>query len=218
MRRNLADSIKKLNQANRLLAGEKQVKQATAGARVRVELYGELHSQLYDDSVQLAQKIESMPSAQVSGAQLSQIALATCYIKRSANWFFRVRDHRLIQIEDLQLYMEELVEIAEYSGLNIALNCRADGSLTTRRAALVYRFFYRVVEAVIAASRSTLLVQIVADGAALAVNLMPSGGRLAFVVDGKTAAEITRLGGHYALSDLDDAFGITLQFNGEVSS
>lgn len=216
LRKNLQNNVEQLQKVRQLLNKEQQIKQATASSQVRLELYKALNFQLYQDSVQLADVIKALPDNNVNTVTLANIALKGCYIKRSANWFFRKQDQRYTQVEDLQLYLEELVEIAEYANINIAIMRRATMRLTTVQAALIYKFFYQIVHQLIAEKRTTLLVQIVTQANAVMTHFMPSGGAFVCEIDTQLKRDINRLGGIYKVTDLGDVIGISLSFGGEV--
>ncbi len=212
LRQNLSLNIKKLQNIRQLLTRQKQIKQAAATAKVKVNLYNNLQRQIQQDVERLNDYINRLRGAQIAPHEIAVIALDSCYLKRCANWFFRERTHPTIAIEDLQLYMEELSEIAHFSAIDVLIVQRADNDIPTVHGSLIYKFFYRVLLALREHKRKTLLVQIVSNPSEITVNFMPSGGALSLSIDQELKESIKCANATYIEKDLDDAFGISLHF------
>ncbi len=214
LRQKLSSSIAKLQRIRQLLSKQKQIKQAAATAQVKVEVYANLQRQVYRDVQALQRAIDQLKGPYIDRTELALIALKSCYLKRSTNWFFREYDQATIAVKDLQLYLEELAEIANYSAIKVLISQRGDSTLATRRGTLIYKFFYSVLLALRAQQRHTLLVQIVNDNPVTVVNFMPAGGALQIEIDRQLKRELHSAGGCYDSTDLADAFSLSLRFAG----
>jgi len=108
--------------------------------------------------------------------------------------------------------MDELIEIAGYAGVKIAITNEIKTGISARQATLLYDFFYNAIDRTIPNGNSIIVRAAQENGAITLRLLLPPN--LSFDVTENLIRAINRAGGTFSVKDLDDAVGIELSFGG----
>jgi len=204
-------SMERLAAANEILAGEEEIRGSLASSQAREALFSELEEEIREKSEQLSALLHNIPEDEEKRkSYMARVAMLVCYIKRRCNLFFLERGESEIAEAEFAVYMDELAEFAQLSGIKCLITCKIVGSVALRRATIMYDLFYSVLERMLESGDSVILVQITDEHA---IKLMPSGEMMDFAPQGSLANEIIAADGAIAVKDLEHATGIQLTFS-----
>ena len=138
------------------------------------------------------------------------LSLLLCYVKRRSNLFFREREVDTIPFYELAVYLDELAEIAGYADVKIILTSEIKKPISVRKAKLFYHFFYSAIDWVANGLYPRIIAHLRAENGSISMRLLPSADARTFTPDTELSSAIAVEGGAFALTDYDDAFGISL--------
>ncbi len=213
LHKDIEESIKKLEAANAVLVKEEAIKRAVSEETSRTQLMKQLENEISSHIARLSVMMEKLGRAQDSSKAIARITLLLCYVKRRCNLFFRERETLLYHADELTLYMDELSEMAGYSGVRIIFTCELNESVPIRRATIFYDCFYNVLDWAALLTDPSILVHLGYESGSVVLRLLPSEDAHSFRLDETVHAAILSEGGSYNVKELDDAAaGISLSF------
>lgn len=210
LRREIQNVQTRLEAANALLREEEEVKKRLLAAETAQALFEQMDRDMESRIASLARLIEALPKAENPGNLTAYITLRLCHIKRRCNLFFLVRQEESISGDELNMYLDELAELARYGGLEMLIRCGKMGALEIHSAALCYDFAFETISWTLRENDGPLMGYLEIEGTQLAFRFLPGGdpGRWQFSQNLMTA--VAALDGQIVCKDLDDAFGICL--------
>jgi hypothetical protein len=108
--------------------------------------------------------------------------------------------------------MDELIEFANISGVKCLCTCKFKGVLSSRRATLMYDFFYEIISWMLENDGNMMFMQIVLEKNNIIMKLMPSVEIAEFETPINLKKEIIAEGGEIILKELVELTGIWLTF------
>lgn len=210
LRQEIQDVQFRLEAANGLLREEGEVKKRLLTAETNRTLFEQLDQDMEHRIQTLGRLIESLSETDHPRSLTAYITLCLCHIKRRCNLFFLARQGEGLLGEELSVYLDELVELARYAGLQILIRYGQRGTLEIRSAALCYDFAFESISWALRENASPLVGQLEPEGACLVFRFIPGGdpGQWRFSEELVTAA--AAMGGQIACKDLDDAVGVCM--------
>lgn len=212
LQRAIHDSTKQLTKANAILMEEEKIKRAINEANEKKQLMDQLEAEIADGIAQLTMTIEALPTSKHHTLETTRIALLLCYLKRRCNLFFQEKEETTMSVEEIAQYIEELIEIANYSNVRVASQNKLSGRIEIRQGTLVYDFFYAVVDWAVQTGCPYIIEHLVNDGAGLTMRLLPAGDIEAFEPSPKLLTAIERAHGKIIRKDLEETISISLYF------
>ena len=206
------DSVRKLSAANVMLAEEEKVKRLLAEESEKERLMAQLEAEIAEYTTTLSSMARETPNEADRQEKTAGIAMLLCYIKRRCNLFFREREAHTMLAAELTTYLDELAGIATYSDRKVTVSSDAAETLSVRRAALFYNFFYNVIDWAAQQSSPHVMTHLRAKNGTVIMRLLPYVNAKGFVPDPKILNAITSAGGKFTLENLDDATVISLSF------
>ena len=200
----------RLEAANALLREEGEVKKRLLTAETNRALFEQLDRDMERRISSLARLIETLPETEQSKGLTAYITLCLCHIKRRCNLFFLARQEEVLLGDELSMYLDELVELARYAGLQTLIRCGQKGGLDIRSAALCYDFAFETISWALREDASPLMGYLEVEETHLVFRFLPGGdpGQWHFSEELMTA--VSALGGQITSKDLDDAVGICM--------
>ena len=205
-------STLKLSKANNLLSKEAKVKQAINEADEKRKLMDQLEGEIADSLSQLTTMIENLSVFDNQAIETTRIALLLCYLKRRCNLFFHEKESGLIDAKRIIQYLDEIIEIAKYSKVQIASVNKIKGNIDIRYGTLLYDFFYAVVDLAIAKECPYIIESFEQDEDSLTLRLLLSEELGEFTLEPKLVSAIQAVKGGINIKQLEDAVGISLAF------
>ena len=80
----------------------------------------QLEGEIAENIEKISNMIEKLDLSENHLIDTTQIALLLCYTKRKCNLFFKEKELKTIQVDELILHIDELCDIGKYSNVNIA--------------------------------------------------------------------------------------------------
>jgi hypothetical protein len=110
-------------------------------------------------------------------------------------------------------YLEELKDIANYTGVKIIVTARGGLDISIRRATLFYDFFYSAADWASMYDGCWMLAVLEREEGYTVLRLLPSEDARAFKMEPEILAAIAAAGGTYAIKELDEFdAGISVSF------
>lgn len=217
LRGKIQDVQIRLEAANTLLREEGEVKKRLLTAETKRALFEQLDRDMERRITLLAALIETLPKAEDPGTLTAYITLCLCHIKRRCNMFFLARQGTSLPGDELSMYLDELVELARYAGLQTLMRCGQKDRLEIRSASLCYDFAFETISWALKEKLSPLMGYLEMEGDQLAFRFLPGGDPGQWQFSEELTAAVAALGGRIVCKDLDDAFGIcmTIPLGGE---
>jgi len=212
LQKETADSVRKLEAANAMLAEEEEIERAAQEEIEKTQLMAQLDSEITGYTIRLSTMIEQLENAVDKPKATTRIMLLLCYIKRRCNLFFREKEDPMLPADELTVYLDELAEMAGYSGVRIIVTCELKTSLAVRFATLFYDLFYNVIYWATWSGSPYILALLGYDNGSAVLRLLPSEDAQSFQIGRELLTAIEAAGGTYAIKDLDDAVGLRLSF------
>ena len=208
--REIQDVQARLEAANSLLREEEEVKKRLLATETAQALFEQLDRDMKSRIASLTLLIETLPEAKDSGNLTAYITLCLCHIKRRCNLFFLARQVEPLSGDELNMYLDELAELARYGGLETVIRCGKMGALEIRSAALCYDFAFETISWTLRENAGPLMGCLEIEGTQLSFRFLPGGDPRQWQFSPNLTTAMTALGGHIVCKDLDDAFGICL--------
>ena len=158
LKKEIADSVTKLEAANSLLQQEQTVSREKASADIKAELLTELEEDLSEKNVLLSEAVSALPEqGEVSYGALSRITILLCYIKRRSNLFFLAKEGNSISGVELTVYLDELSEFASFAQIRALVRCEDLAFLPIKKATLYYDCYFTMLWWAANESHATLI-------------------------------------------------------------
>lgn len=209
----------RLGAANALLQEEEEVKKRLLTAETNRNLFEHLYHDLEHRIVSLVQMIENLQESESSRDLTAYITLCLCHIKRRCNLFFLARQGESLFGDELNIYLDELCEMAGYSGMQTLIRCGECGTLEIRSATLCYDFAFETISNALKTDSSPLMGYLEHENNHLVFRFLPSGNPRQWNYSKELIMAISALNGQIDCKDLDDIVGIcmTLPLGGEAN-
>ena len=218
LKKEIKDVQIRLEAANNLLREEGEVKKRLLTAKTNQALFEQLDRDMERRIASLTRLIETLPDADSPKNRTAYITLCLCHIKRRCNLFFLARQGEPLIGDEFGIYLDELVELARYAGMQMLIRCGQREALEIRRATLCYDFAFEMISQALNSDVSPLMGYLEQENGCLVFRFLPGKdmGKLCLTEEMMTA--ISGLGGQIVSKDLDDAVGIcmTLPLGGET--
>ena len=211
MKREIQDVQDRLEAANRLLREEGEIKKRLMTVEANRSLFEQLDRDMEQRVASLTRLIKTLPKTDKPKGLTAYITLCLCHIKRRCNLFFLARQGELLPGDELELYLDELAELARYAGLQTLIRCGQKEALEIRRAALCYDFAFEVISWALGENASPLLGYLEPEGSDLVFRFLPGGDPTQWHFSEELITSVSAMGGQIACKDLDDAFGICMR-------
>lgn len=208
----IKDSTLKLSKANKLLAEEAKVKRAMNEADEKRKLMEQLEHEITESINQLTKMIENLSDSKNPPQDTTRIALLLGYLKRRCNLFFHEKESNLIDTNQIVQYLDELIEIANYSDVQIARVHKVKGNIDIRYGTLLYDFFYAVVDLAIQRECSYMIETLGYEEGALTLRLLSSEQLGHYTPKLELGHAIRAVNGEIKIKELEDGVGISLAF------
>ncbi|MDR1664913.1 MAG: hypothetical protein LBR83_08355 [Clostridiales bacterium] len=213
LHKEVAESVAKQEAANRLLAEEEQLKRSIQDEKEKARLSAQLEKEIYSHTLRLNTMIERLEDPDNRPKAVARITLLLCYIKRRCNLFFLEEETDIFPSDKLALYLDELMEIAAYSGVKAIVTVEPGIDLSVRRATLLYDFFYSVAHWAASFEDCRLIARFGWEDGKVSLRILPSEDAGLFTMEPHLLSAIAVAGGAYSIKDLDDeTAGVSLSF------
>ena len=206
------ESVRRLAAANAVLAEDNRIRRELDEETAKIELMERLEGEIAPYISRLSAMIEGLEAAAGGPGEAARVALLLCYVKRRSNLFFRDQETGALPADELSAYIDELAGMAGYAGLKLAVAGEVDGPTPVRRAALLYHFFYCVLDWAAKQGISQMVAYLESKEEAVALRLLPPRDAQYFELKPELLAAITAAGGAFHAKDLDGTTGISLSF------
>lgn len=211
LKREIQDVQDRLEAANRLLREEGEIKKRLMTVEANRSLFEQLDRDMEQRVASLTRLIKTLPKTDKPKGLTAYITLCLCHIKRRCNLFFLARQGELLPGDELELYLDELAELARYAGLQTLIRCGQKEALEIRSAALCYDYAFEVISWALGENASPLLGYLESEGSDLVFRFLPGGDPTQWHFSEELITSVSAMGGQIACKDLDDAFGICMR-------
>lgn len=213
LHKEIEESVRRLEAANAVLEKEEAIKRAVSEEASRTQLMKQLEGEIAGHITRLNVMMAQLGNAAQQPKQAARVTLLLAYIKRRCNLFFREREANDFPADELAVYIDELSELAAYSGVRIIFTCELTGSLPVRRGAVFYDYFYQVLNWAAGLADLRILAHLGHEDGGLVLRMLPSEDARAFRLDESVLAATLSQGGSHMVKQLDDgAAGLSLSF------
>ena len=212
LNKEIEDSVRRLQAANAVLAEEERIKREVNEESARTQLMEQLEAEISKHTARLSSMLDQIESAIDQPKAMARITLLMCYIKRRCNLFFRERETPAFAADELAVYMDELAEIAGYSGVRIIITSDLKKDIPVRRATLFYDFLYNAIHWATWLSSPHMLAHLGSENGNMVLRLLPSEDAQSFQMESSLQSAVALAGGEFSAKDLDDVVGISLCF------
>ena len=211
LKREIQDVQDRLEAANRLLREEGEIKKRLMTVEANRSLFEQLDRDMEQRVASLTRLIKTLPKTDKPKGLTAYITLCLCHIKRRCNLFFLARQGELLPGDELELYLDELAELARYAGLQTLIRCGQKEALEIRSAALCYDYAFETISWTLKETASPLMGYLESEGSDLVFRFLPGGDPKQWHFSEELIASVSAMGGQIACKDLDDAFGICMR-------
>lgn len=211
LKREIQDVQDRLEAANRLLREEGEVKKRLMTVEANRSLFEQLDRDMEQRVASLTRLIKTLPKTDKPKGLTAYITLCLCHIKRRCNLFFLARQGELLPGDELELYLDELAELARYAGLQTLIRCGQKEALEIRSAALCYDYAFETISWALKETASPLMGYLESEGSDLVFRFLPGGDPTQWHFSEELITSVSAMGGQIACKDLDDAFGICMR-------
>lgn len=211
LKREIQDVQDRLEAANRLLREEGEVKKRLMTVEANRSLFEQLDRDMEQRVASLTRLIKTLPKTDKPKGLTAYITLCLCHIKRRCNLFFLARQGELLPGDELELYLDELAELARYAGLQTLIRCGQKEALEIRSAGLCYDYAFETISWALKETASPLMGYLESEGSDLVFRFLPGGDPTQWHFSEELITSVSAMGGQIACKDLDDAFGICMR-------
>lgn len=211
LKREIQDVQDRLEAANRLLREEGEIKKRLMTVEANRSLFEQLDRDMEQRVASLTRLIKTLPKTDKPKGLTAYITLCLCHIKRRCNLFFLARQGELLPGDELELYLDELAELARYAGLQTLIRCGQKEALEIRSAALCYDYAFETISWALKETASPLMGYLESEGSDLVFRFLPGGYPTQWHFSEELITSVSAMGGQIACKDLDDAFGICMR-------
>lgn len=213
LHKKLQDSSKKLQETNELLSKEEKIKRNIHEQLAKKELVKQFESEVSTSIARLSSMVNDLDDDNVNTKDPTLIALLLMYIKRRSNLFFINKKVATIEVEQLLVYIDELSKIANFQSIQVATINEIKTPISCRQAALLYQFFYEVLNQVLKDSVPYLINYLESKEDFIAMHLLPSEPINQINFNPKLRQSIEDNKGFIVSKNVDDTIGISLSFS-----
>lgn len=206
------ESTKMLTEANNILMEEKKLKRSINEKKAKKQLIEQLELEIAKSIEDLKNMIEKLPYSKEKSKEGIRIALLLCYIKRRCNLFFQEKESNLINLNQLILYIDELIEISKYIDFQVVSINKVEGKIDIRHARLFYDSFYMIVGMALERSCPYIIVDFEKDEEFLSMRFLPAEDIGTSKEYSKLALAIVAVNGKIERKVLEDTVGINISF------
>lgn len=175
LKREIQDVQDRLEAANRLLREEGEIKKRLMTVEANRSLFEQLDRDMEQRVASLTRLIKTLPKTDKPKGLTAYITLCLCHIKRRCNLFFLARQGELLPGDELELYLDELAELARYAGLQTLIRCGQKEALEIRSAALCYDYAFETISWALKETASPLMGYLESEGSDLVFRFLPGG-------------------------------------------
>ena len=211
LKREIQDVQDRLEAANRLLREEGEIKKRLMTVEANRSLFEQLDRDMEQRVASLTRLIKTLPKTDKPKGLTAYITLCLCHIKRRCNLFFLARQGELLPGDEIELYLDELAELARYAGLQTLIRCGQKEALEIRSAALCYDYAFETISWALKETASPLMGYLESEGSDLVFRFLPGGDPTQWHFSEELITSVSAMGGQIACKDLDDAFGICMR-------
>lgn len=211
LKREIQDVQDRLEAANRLLREEGEIKKRLMTVEANRSLFEQLDRDMEQRVASLTRLIKTLPKTDKPKGLTAYITLCLCHIKRRCNLFFLARQGELLPGDELELYLDELAELARYAGLQTLIRSGQKEALEIRSAALCYDYAFETISWALKETASPLMGYLESEGSDLVFRFLPGGDPTQWHFSEELITSVSAMGGQIACKDLDDAFGICMR-------
>lgn len=211
LKREIQDVQDRLEAANRLLREEGEIKKRLMTVEANRSLFEQLDRDMEQRVASLTRLIKTLPKTDKPKGLTAYITLCLCHIKRRCNLFFLARQGELLPGDELELYLDELAELARYAGLQTLIRCGQKEALEIRSAALCYDYAFETISWALKETASPLMGYLESEGSDLVFRFLPGGDPTQWHFSEELITSVSAMGGQIACKDLDDAFGTCMR-------
>ncbi|MCL2045277.1 MAG: hypothetical protein FWG88_02690 [Oscillospiraceae bacterium] len=213
LHKEIEDSVKKLEASNAILSEEEQLFREIEAQSSKTALMDQLETEIAQHTQKLSAMMEQLDTAPKRDKEMAQITMLLCYIKRRCSLFFMERETETIGINELDVYFNEMIEIAQYAGINIISTSFFDTELTIRLGTLMYDFFFNIIFWASRLDNMSIISTILSESSSLVLRLLMSDEGLEFQMDETLDRAIGLVGGIFVLKSIDeDTVSLSLSF------
>ncbi|MDO5738097.1 MAG: histidine kinase N-terminal 7TM domain-containing protein [Eubacteriales bacterium] len=206
----IAKRVRELHTANRLLSSQQAIQDELSSLKHRRKLLEELDAQSQDVLHLLYERLDQLAWLENKEPVLKEIAILLCYLKRHSNFFF-YGEKADIAAEELTVYMDELIEIAELSGTKILFFNNLKGTLPVAQATCFYEILYSLIAFAEGQLPNSKFIVQLTDGPKLKM-LLPRVEAVDYVLDEKIKKRLAKLGGDYRSWLLEEVVSVEFYF------
>ncbi|HHU07444.1 MAG TPA: hypothetical protein GXZ59_03765 [Clostridiaceae bacterium] len=205
-------SVRKLKLTNDILERREEIHRELDEEDAKIKLMSQLEEIIASDLVRLSSMIEELDNTAGKSSESGRVALLLCFIKRRSNLFFRGQETESLSVDELNIYIDELAEIAQYAGVNMLVSSDVKKIVPVRSAVLLYEFAYTVIDWAARVENSHVLLHFLTEKEQIKLRILPSEDPRTFEPGEKLRTAIASADGEFACKDLDGAVGISLSF------
>ena len=213
LHKKLQDSSKMLQEANELLSKEEKIKRSINEQLAKKELVQQFESEVATSIEKLNSMVSDLDGDTINTKGSTRIALLLMYIKRRSNLFFINKKTAAIEIEQLLIYIDELSKIANFQNSQVATINEIKTTISCRQAALLYQFFYEVLNQTIEDSTPFLINYLEGKDDFITMRLLPSKKIKPINFNPKFWQAVEDNKGFIVSKNVDDTIGISLSFS-----
>ncbi|MBP5212506.1 MAG: hypothetical protein J6Z30_06585, partial [Pyramidobacter sp.] len=175
----LREAADELEQSNRLLARQNEIRGRLLALRWQNRLCAEVEDGMRDriDAARaLFATITPTDDAPSVRRKLAQLSVLICAVKRKSHLFLKGRQNDLIPLAELLQAVRESLRCARAAGVTGTVLCEAAGNLPAETALAAYDLCEEALECALPAAPATMLLRLVLDKKALTIRALLDGG------------------------------------------
>lgn len=156
LHKQIENSIEKMEATNNLLSKNNEIRKRKLALDIQTELFNSLEADIKDETNELSSIINNL-STNDNELEIAYITILLCHIKRRCNLFFLNQEDKLINSDELSVYIDELSEFALYADIKALVRIANLGKLDIEVASLCYDFYFSLLKWAIKSSHATLI-------------------------------------------------------------
>jgi hypothetical protein len=188
----LEEANRKLETSNKILSKNIETQRQITNTKTLVETYSKLEQEVSSHEKRLKFMLDNPPSNKNEQDKfLGTIAVLICYTKRKYDLFYlKSRKKEIVSINELIVYINELAEIAELTGIKNIISCDLKCKINIKQFSLFYDFFDSVLEWAIMNKNKSIYIQIISEDEKLTMKLLMSRNSLNYRLPNQLQKEV----------------------------
>ena len=170
----LEDELHSLRSINTLLEKEGRIRKKQLSIEIRNTMLNSLENNIKSKITRLINASKALPDAPDREKAFTQITILLCHIKRHCNLFFCLEEDTCFPACDLQVYLDELSDIASYAGMNALVRCDLSKELPLPQTLMLYDVYFEVLAWSVLKPHATVLGTLRQTSSALRFTLLSS--------------------------------------------